>query len=80
MTDYSKGFNPILIDGVPIKFTSSAEHVGVIRSTSGNLPNILNRISSHKNTLGATLYAELARAYRGNPTASLKIIVRLGQG
>ena len=74
MTDYSKGINPIQIDGVPIKFTSSAEHVGVIRSTSGNLPNILNRISSHKNALGATLSAGLARAHRGNPAASLRII------
>ena len=43
--------NPIRIGPNQIAFTSKAEHVGVVRSTSGNLPNILNRISSSKKAL-----------------------------
>ena len=42
--DYIKGINKGF-------FSDYAEHVGVIRSVSGNLPNILNRISSHKKAL-----------------------------
>ena len=64
---------PITIGDSTIKFVDAAEHVGVIRSVDGNLPHILNRISSHRKALHAVLPAGLARAHRGNPIASLRV-------
>ena len=71
--DYEKNSNPININGEGIKFTDSAEHVGLVRSASGNLPSILARISAHKAALGAVLHTGMARSHRGNPSASLHI-------
>ena len=71
--DLAKLVNPIKIDNTPVPFCSEVEHVGVIRHTSGNLPNILNRIVAHKKSLGAILSAGLARSHRGNPAASLRV-------
>ena len=34
-------------------FVDEAEHVGFLRSTAGNLPHILNRLSAHKKSLAA---------------------------
>ena len=45
---------------------------GVIRSTSGNLHNILNRIQNQKKALGAILPAGMAKGHRGNPIASIR--------
>ena len=39
----------------------------------GNLPNIINRILSHKKALGAVLHAGVARHHKGNPAASLRL-------
>ena len=63
----------IKIDNVPVKFCTEAEHVGILRHTSGNLPNLLNRIIMHKKSLGTILSAGLARSHRGNPAASLRV-------
>ena len=70
---YAELVNPVTIDGVTVNFVSEAEHVGVLRSSSGNLANILHRISAHKKALGAVSSAGLARGHRGNPAASLKV-------
>ena len=64
---YLKEYSPINMQGRRIEFSDCAEHVGVIRSNVGNLPNILNRISSHKKALGATLHSGAARHHSGNP-------------
>ena len=61
------------INGKPIEFSSSAEHVGVVRSTEGNLPSIFARITAHKKALGAVIHTGMARNHRENPTASLRI-------
>ena len=45
--------NPVTIDSETVKFVHEAEHVGVIRSTYGNIPHILQRIAGHKKDLGA---------------------------
>ena len=71
--DLAKLTNPITIDDVPVKFCDEAEHVGILRNISGNLPNLLNRIIAHKKSLGALLSAGLARSHRGNPAASLRV-------
>ena len=70
---YARVVSPIAIDNNPIKFVNEAEHVGILRSTFGNLPHILQRFTSHKKVLGAVLPVGLARGHRGNPAASLFI-------
>ena len=67
-------YNPIRIDGEVIEPTTEAEHVGVIRSVSGNLPNILNRVASFKKALGALASCGLAKGHRANPVATLRIL------
>ena len=71
--DYFKQCNYLEINDVPITFVDTAEHVGIVRATSGNLPHVLHRIASHKRSLGAVLSAGLARRHRGNPAASLHV-------
>ena len=44
--EYSKLVKPIHFGDTNIKFVSSAEHVGVDRSTAGNMPHILQRITT----------------------------------
>jgi hypothetical protein len=44
-----------MANGQPVEFTSEAEHVGVLRNTSGNMPNIMNRIAEHKQGLKSSL-------------------------
>ena len=61
LLDHAKVVNPLSIDGHPITFTSEVEHVGVLRNTSGNMPNIMNRIAEHKSGLSSLLATGLAR-------------------
>ena len=71
-------YNPIKIDGVPLVFVEQAEHVGVVRSIHGNLPNILLRVSAFKKALSSVVSCGLARGRRSNPTASLRILILYG--
>ena len=71
-------YNPIMIDGVEVQFVDQAEHVGVIRSTTGNMPNLLQRISAFKKALGSVISCGLARGRRTNPSASLRILTIYG--
>ena len=71
--EYLKSFSPVNLHGLSLEFQSSAEHVGVIRSVTGNHPNILNRVSKHKKAVGAILCNGLARHHRANPAARLNI-------
>ena len=73
LLDHAKLINPVTIDGQPVLFTDEAEHVGVLRNTAGNMPNIMNRIAEHKSGLSFILSAGLARGRHGNPAASLKV-------
>ena len=70
---YLKEFSPVHLNGSSLEFSESAEHVGIIRSVSGNLPNIYNRISSHKKALGAVLHTGAAKHHRANPAAGLRL-------
>ena len=69
--DYDVATNPLYIDGSKIEFVETAEHVGLLRASSGNLPTILEKFSSHSKALGAVLHTGMARGHRGNPAASL---------
>ena len=70
--EYWTRTSPIIIDENFINFVNTAEHVGIMRSVSGNQPHILKRITSHKKALNAVLSSGLARRHRANPAASLR--------
>ena len=65
--------NPLSLDGHKINFSSTAEHVGILRSTDGNMPNILDRLSSHTKAINSVLPSGMACGHRGNPAASLRL-------
>ena len=71
--DYLKEFSPVTLEGIKLEFCDTAEHVGIVRAVSGNLPNIVNRISSHKKAVAAVLHAGTARHHRANPAAGLRL-------
>lgn len=75
--DHIQKTSPVNIHGTFLNFVSNtsqgAEHVGIIRSVSGNLPHILQRLSSHQNKMAAVMHAGIGRGHRGNPAASLKL-------
>ena len=73
-------YNPISIAGKDIGFANKAEHVGVIRSGDGNLPNLLSRFTAHRRALAALLFAGVARNHRGNISAALKSRGYIGPG
>ena len=70
---YAMVTNPIKLNDKDIRFSETAEHVGILRSVSGNDATILARITEHKKALGAVLHTGMARGHRGNPAASLGI-------
>ena len=78
MQDRIIPLNPIVINDEQINFSTKAEHVGVIRSTARNVPNILNRIISSKKATNATLACGLARGHRSNPSACLRVLQLYG--
>ena len=69
---YARILSPIHISDNEIPSVVSAEHVGVIRSVTGNLPHIQQRLSSHRKALSAILFSGMARRHRANPLASLR--------
>ena len=71
-------FNPITMFDNPVELVQQAEHVGVIRSSDGNLPNLLQRFSSFRKALGSIMSCGLARRRRSNPAASLRILSLYG--
>ena len=71
-------YNPIKMNNVAVDFVEQAEHVGVLRSVDGNMPNILQRVSSFKKALGAVVSCGLARGHRSNPAVSFRILNLLG--
>ena len=67
-------YNPIRIAGENIGLSDEAEHVGILRcSSGGNIPHILNRFTAHRKSLAANLFAGSARSHRGNLVACLKL-------
>ena len=71
-------YNPVSMFDKPVEFVDQAEHVGVIRSKEGNLPNLLQRISSFNKAIGSIFSCGLARSQRSNPVASLRILSLYG--
>ena len=71
-TKYVKLLSPLHIGDTQIMFATEAEHVGVLRSLSGNLPHIHQRIVNHKKALGQILRMGMSRRHRANPIAALR--------
>ena len=71
--DYQLNTISLDIEGLPIEPTNSAEHVGILRSSSGNLPYVQARISAHSRALFLVLPCGLAKKHNTNPSASLRI-------
>ena len=65
--------NPRQLDGHRINFSSSAEHVGILRSIEGNMPHVLSRLSAHTRAIGAILHTGMAGGHYGNPAASMRL-------
>ena len=72
-TDYLKSTSQIKINDIKLEFVDIAEHVGIIRSISGNLPHVLGRVTAHNRALGAVLHAGSSKSHCGNPAASLRV-------
>ena len=49
---------PLSLNGKVIDFSTTAEHLGVLRSPDGNMPNILSRLSAHTRSIMAILPTE----------------------
>ena len=63
---------PVKLNSEVIEYSDSAEHVGVVRSVAGgSMPNILDRISSHRRALASVLPVGAALHHKANPTATL---------
>ena len=71
--DHQLQYNPIEIDGIPVPFVHQTEHVGILRSTDGNCPTILDRFSAHRRALSSVMHTGLARGHRANPAVTIKI-------
>ena len=63
----------IAINDVPVLPTNEAEHVGIVRNTAGNMPNIDHRITKNKKSLGNILSADLAHGHRVSPAAGVHV-------
>ena len=71
-TNYVKLISPIHIGSDNIPFVDNAEHVGVLRSVTGNLPHIQQRMVNHRKALHGILFAGLSRRHRANPLSSIR--------
>ena len=65
--------NPLTINGNPIPFTKTADHVGIKRSIEGNGPAIYDRITAHRKALASVLFTGMARGHRANPILGIRI-------
>ena len=65
--------NPIEINGKTISYANTAEHVGLVRSPSGNLVTLLSRFTAHRKAVAGILHTGVARGHRGNPAVGLKV-------
>ena len=70
---YWQDVSPLIMNDSPLPLSTEAEHVGVLRSSSGNLPSITSRIAGHTKCLYSVISCGMARHHRGNPAASLRV-------
>ena len=56
----TKLLNPLSLHNHKIAFSNSADHVRILRSVDGNLPNVMARLSAHNKVLMAVFPAGMA--------------------
>ena len=72
---------PIIIDDKIIKYSTSAEHVGIRRAVDGgNMPHILDRIGAHTRALASVLHTGAAKQHSANPSSALQLDRIYGSG
>lgn len=64
---------PIRIGDDLIKYVDEAEHVGIVRSVTGNRPHIMSRMVAYRKAMFALLPTGIALANRASPVVSLRI-------
>ena len=62
----------IQIGSSSISLSTQCEHLGVIRSSDGNMPNVLQRIAAYQAAVHGVVKAGLADRHNGSPAACLK--------
>ena len=63
---------PIFVGNKQIEYSSSADHVGVVRSTNGgNIPHIMDRISAHIRAISYVLHSGAARHHTASPSSTI---------
>ena len=73
MSFYWKLVSPIKLYDNNVGFIDKAEHVSIVRSIYGNMPNIMAKNSAHNSAILFVLPAGLSKSHNGNPAASLRI-------
>ena len=73
VVEYARNTHSLEINGAKLPFSQNAEHVGILRSTSGNGPTILARFAAHRKALQSVLHTGIAKGHRGNPSKGVKI-------
>ena len=72
----SKITSPVQIEETLLSFSDTVDHLGILRNSTSNLPNLINRITAHKKAILAVLqllHSGTARGHRGNPAAILRV-------
>ena len=70
---YVGNTSSVTLDGNEIFFSEEAEHLGILRASSGNNISIMNRISAYRKQIFSLLPTGLAYHHRSSPASSLKI-------
>ena len=73
VVEYARNTHSLEINGSKLPFSQNAEHVGILRNTSGNKPTILARFAAHRKALQSVLHTGMAKGHRGNPSKGVKI-------
>ena len=73
LIQFTKLTSKLEIENTEIQFSDTADHVGIVRSSSGNLPHILDRVTAHRKALYAVLPAGVARRHNANQAAAIKV-------
>ena len=73
VVEYAQHTHSLEINGTKLPFSQNAEHVGIVRSTSGNGPTILARFAAHRKALQGVLHTGIAKGHRANPSKNINI-------
>ena len=76
---YATTTTPLVMDGATILPTTESDHLGILRSSAGNMPSLVACLSAYDRAIFSVLPAGLARQYASNPAAALRVQRRYGE-